>query len=156
MTYNLHVMLRFGLEWICWTASWRCATCPRPGASAFALTWGSFPRTTAMVLMQDVHWYFGAVGGSFQGYTLGNILGAQFYEAMLKAHPEVPAEIERGTFSTLLGWLRENIYRHGRKYTATELVQRVTGGPMSIEPTPPTCGPSTGSCTQGCSPFLTA
>ena len=27
-----------------------------------------------------------AIGGAFQGYTLGNILSAQFYEQALKAH----------------------------------------------------------------------
>ena len=26
-------------------------------------------------VLQDVHWYAGTIGGSFQGYTLGNILG---------------------------------------------------------------------------------
>ncbi|MGH2525033.1 MAG: hypothetical protein ACRDH2_21190, partial [Anaerolineales bacterium] len=50
------------------------------------------------------------------------------------AHPEIPAEIEHGEFGTLHNWLRENIYQHGRKLTAAELVQRVTSGPMSIEP----------------------
>ena len=34
----------------------------------------------------------------------------------------------------LLGWLRENIYRHGRKYTAPELVKKVTGSDVTIEP----------------------
>ena len=28
----------------------------------------------------------------------------------------------------------ENIYRHGSKYTANELIERVTGGPLSVEP----------------------
>jgi carboxypeptidase Taq len=70
----------------------------------------------------------------FQGYTLGNILGAQFYQAALEAHPDIPAEIEQGEFGTLHHWLKENIYRHGRKFTANELVERITGGPMIIEP----------------------
>ena len=85
-------------------------------------------------MLQDVHWYGGGVGGSFQGYTLGNILSAQFYAAALKAHPEIPAEIGKGEFATLHGWLRENLYRHGRKFTPDELVKRATGGPMSIGP----------------------
>jgi carboxypeptidase Taq len=42
--------------------------------------------------------------------------------------------MERGEFGTLHGWLTENIYRHGRKYTADELIERVTGGPLSVEP----------------------
>jgi carboxypeptidase Taq len=74
------------------------------------------------------------IGGVFQGYTLGNVLGAQFYAAALEAHPEIPNDMRQGKFETLHRWLIEKIYRHGRKYTASELVQRVIGGPISIEP----------------------
>jgi carboxypeptidase Taq len=85
-------------------------------------------------VLQDVHWYSGFIGGSFQGYTLGNILGAQFFEAALQAHPEITAELAHGEFGTLHSWLQENIYQHGSKFTAAELIERVTGGPLSIEP----------------------
>ena len=85
-------------------------------------------------VMQDVHWYGGMVGGHFQGYTLGNILNMQFFDAALRAHPEITSEIERGKFDTLHKWLKENIYIHGRKYTAPELVERVTGGALDIKP----------------------
>ena len=36
----------------------------------------------------------GFIGGAFQGYTLGNIMSALFYQQALSAHPEIPAEIE--------------------------------------------------------------
>ena len=85
-------------------------------------------------VLQDVHWFSGPVGGAFQGYTLGNILNAQFYAAALGAHPEIPAEIAQGQFGTLHDWLRDQIYRYGSKFTTAELVERVTGGPMSINP----------------------
>ena len=55
-------------------------------------------------------------------------------EAALRVHPEIPAEIEQGRCGTLLGWLQDNIYHHGSKYTANELIERVTGGPLMIEP----------------------
>jgi len=84
--------------------------------------------------LQDVHWYAGHVGGEFQGYTLGNILSAQFFAAAVRAHPAIPREMTRGEFGTLHAWLRENVYQHGAKYTPAELVERATGGPMSIEP----------------------
>jgi len=61
-------------------------------------------------------------------------MGAAFYENALNAHPEISAEIKAGEFDTLHTWLKENIYQHGRKYTAPELIERVTGGPLSIEP----------------------
>jgi carboxypeptidase Taq len=84
--------------------------------------------------LQDVHWFGGMIGGQFQGYTLGNILSAQFFEAARRRYPEIPDQISRGEFSVLHGWLKDNLYQHGSKFTAAELVERATGGPMSIEP----------------------
>ena len=85
--------------------------------------------------MQDVHWYGGLVGGVFQGYTLGNIMSALFYQQALKAAPgESRPKSSRANLTPLHGWLVENIYQHGRKYTAAELMERVTGGPMRIGP----------------------
>ena len=85
-------------------------------------------------VLQDVHWHAGAIGGAFQGYTLGNILSVQFYETALQAHPEIPDQIAQGQFDTLHTWLVENLYRPGSKYTANELIERVTGGPLSVAP----------------------
>ena len=39
--------------------------------------------------LQDVHWFFERIGGEFQGYTIGNILSAQFFAAAKKAHPNI-------------------------------------------------------------------
>jgi carboxypeptidase Taq len=61
-------------------------------------------------------------------------MSAQFYAAALAAHPEIPAEIAAGRFDLLHAWLRENIYRHGSKFTTNVLLERVTGGPLSIGP----------------------
>ncbi len=72
--------------------------------------------------------------GYFPSYTLGNILAAQFFDAAVQAHPEIPSEIERGHFRTLHGWLKENIYQHGTKFTGPELTERLSGGLIRIEP----------------------
>ncbi len=81
-----------------------------------------------------MHWYSGVVGGMFQGYTLGNIMSALFYDAAVQAHPDIPSEIGHGQFGTLHGWLTDHIYQHGSKYTTPELLARVTGGPLRIAP----------------------
>lgn len=84
--------------------------------------------------LQDVHWYSGLIGGSFQGYTLGNIMGGLFYDSALKAHPEIPDQIASGQFDTLHTWFKDNIYQHGAKYTADELIKRITGDDLKIGP----------------------
>jgi carboxypeptidase Taq len=134
VTYNLHVMLRFDFELDLLEGRLAVHDLPEAWRERFKADMGILPPDDRDGVLQDMHWYGGIIGGAFQGYTLGNILGAQFFEAALLAHPEIPAEIEEGEFGTLHSWLKENIYQHGSKYTASELVERVTGGPMSIEP----------------------
>jgi carboxypeptidase Taq len=134
VTYNLHVMLRFDLELDLLEGNLAVRDLPEAWRERFQADLGIVPPDNRDGVLQDVHWYDGIVGGAFQGYTLGNILGAQFYEAALQAHPEIVAEIGEGKFDTLHGWLKENIYRHGAKYTAPELIARVTGGPLHVEP----------------------
>ena len=134
VTYNLHVMLRFDLELEMLEGKLAVRDLPEAWIERYRADLGIAPPDDRDGALQDVHWYAGTVGGAFQGYTLGNILSAQFYEAALQEEPGIPSEIEQGRFDTLHGWLREHIYRHGSKYTAPELIERVTGGPLRIEP----------------------
>ena len=134
VTYNLHVLLRFDLELDLLEGSLTVADLPESWRERFQTDFGIVPPDDRDGVLQDVHWYSGPVGGAFQGYTLGNILGAQFFESALDSHPEILSEIGVGEFGTLHGWLRENIYQHGSKFTASELVQHVTGGSLRIEP----------------------
>jgi carboxypeptidase Taq len=134
LTYNLHVMMRFDFELQMLEGKLAVRDLPEAWHERFQADMGIVPPDDCDGVLQDMHWFAGAIGGAFQGYTLGNILGAQFYQAALRAHPEIEAEMEQGEFGTLHGWLRENIYQHGRKYTASELVERATGGPMRLEP----------------------
>jgi len=134
VTYNLHVMLRFGLELELLEGNLAVRDLPEAWRERFQADLGIAPPDDRDGVLQDVHWYAGKIGGAFQGYTLGNIMSAQFFDAALQAHPEILDEIEAGEFGTLHGWLVENVYRHGRKYTPSELVERVTGGPLSVEP----------------------
>jgi carboxypeptidase Taq len=134
VTYNLHVMLRFDLELD--LLEGRLAVQDLPGAwrTRMKADLGIEPPDDRDGVLQDVHWFAGLIGGQFQGYTLGNILSAQFFEAAVAAHPGIPGEIAQGGFGTLHGWLREHVHQHGAKFTAAELVERATGRPMTIEP----------------------
>nr|PZN57216.1 MAG: carboxypeptidase [Chloroflexota bacterium] len=134
VTYNLHVMLRFDLEVALLEGKLEVRHLPEAWNDRYRSDLGIVPPDDRDGVLQDVHWFSGLIGGMFQGYTLGNILSAQFFEAATTAHPEILTEIGQGRFSTLHGWLKENLYRHGRKFTTHELVQRVTGGPISVEP----------------------
>jgi carboxypeptidase Taq len=134
VTYNLHVMLRFDLELDLLEGKLKVKDLPEAWRARFKADFGIAPPDDRDGCLQDVHWYGGSVGGAFQGYTIGNILSAQFYGAALKAHPEIPDQMRKGEFGTLHAWLTKRIYRHGRKFGPDEIVKRATGKPMSIKP----------------------
>ncbi len=134
VTYNLHVMIRFDIELALLEYNLLVRDLPEYWHVRYQADMGIRAPDDRDGVMQDVHWFSGLIGGSFQGYTLGNIMGAQFFAQALKAHPEIPAEMAQGKFDTLHTWLVDNVYQHGRKFTANELIQRVTGGQLSIEP----------------------
>ena len=134
VTYNLHVMLRFDFELALLEGKLEIRDLPDAWRERFAADFGIMPPDDKDGVLQDVHWYYGLIGGCFQGYTLGNILGAQFFATALKTHPEIPSEIENGKFQTLHTWLKDNLYQYGSKYTAPEIIERATGTPLSIDP----------------------
>jgi carboxypeptidase Taq len=134
VTYNLHVMLRFDLELQMLEGKLEIKDLPEAWHARYQQDLGLRAPSDVDGVLQDVHWYAGTIGGAFQGYTLGNIMSGLFYEAALKAHPEIPAEIAKGKFDTLHNWLKSNIYTHASKYQPNELIQRVTGGSLRIEP----------------------
>ena len=133
VTYNLHVMVRFDLELALLEGNLAVRDLPLAWNERYTSDLKVVPPNDSDGVLQDVHWYGGIIGGGFQGYTLGNLLSTQIYEAALKAHPDIPTEIENGEFDTLHRWLIQNIYVHGRKLTAPDLIERVTGGPTVID-----------------------
>lgn len=134
VTYNLHVMIRFDLELQMLEGKLKIEDLPEAWHARYESDLGLRAPSDVDGVLQDVHWYAGTIGGSFQGYTLGNIVSALFYNAALEAKPEIPKEIRQGNFGTLHSWLKEAIYQHGAKFTANELIERVSGGPLRIEP----------------------
>jgi carboxypeptidase Taq len=134
LTYNLHVIIRFELELALLEGALAVADLPAAWRAAYAENLGVTAPDDRDGVLQDVHWYAFMIGGVFQGYTLGNIMAAQFYAAALRAHPTIPDEIAAGNFTTLYTWLREQIYQHGSKFTTAELLERVTGERLTLQP----------------------
>jgi carboxypeptidase Taq len=134
VTYNLHIILRFDLELELLERRLQVKDLPEAWRARYQSDLGISPPDDRDGCLQDVHWFSGLIGGAFHSYTIGNVLSAQFYGAALRAHPEIPHEIGEGRFKTLKGWLGQNLYRHGRKFKADEIVRRATGEPMTIRP----------------------
>ncbi len=133
VTYNLHIMLRFELENDLLEGKLAVKDAPEAWNEKMRAYLGIVPPDDGKKnILQDVHWSSGLVG-YFPTYSLGNFLSVQYWDKALQDVPSIPADIEKGDFSTLLGWLRTNIHCYGRKFTPAELTQRVTGEPIQVK-----------------------
>jgi carboxypeptidase Taq len=133
VTYNLHVLLRFELENEMLEGKLKVKDLPEAWNSRVKSYLGIDVPNDREGVLQDIHWSY--VGfGVFPGYTLGNLIGAQLMEKIRADIPDLDGQIEAGQFGALLGWLRKNVHRHGRKFTPNELLERATGKPLQARP----------------------
>lgn len=135
-TYNLHIMIRFELERSLLKGELAAADLPGAWNEKYREYLGVEVPDDAHGCLQDIHWSMGALG-YFPTYTLGNLYGAQFFEAATDAlggREDVESMFARGEFRPLLDWLRKHVHEPGKTYTSAELCQRVTGKPLSADP----------------------
>jgi carboxypeptidase Taq len=128
-TYNLHILLRFELERDLFAGKLAIKDIPDAWNANSQAYLGVTPPDDALGCLQDIHWSFGGFG-YFPTYSMGNLLSVQLYEAAVKAHPGIPAEIAQGEFATLLTWMRTHIHQHGSKFEGKDVIQRATGEAM--------------------------
>ena len=132
-TYNLHIILRFELELALIEGTLEIDDVPDAWNDAVARLFGLEVPSDAEGVLQDTHWGGGLIG-YFPTYTIGNLMAAQLWERIEADVPDVWERIEAGDFAALREWLRVNIHRHGRKLYPRELLSRVTGEQLRVEP----------------------
>ena len=135
VTYNLHILLRFELE--------------------LALLEGKLQRgRPAGSLERAMQEYLGITPpDDAAGRAAGHPLVGRRLRRLPRLHarqhhrratvrrrparhlPDLDAQIRaRASSRALHDWLRTNLYQHGRKFTPNELLERITGGPLSTAP----------------------
>ena len=126
VTYNLHIVIRFELERALLDGTIRSAELPAAWRDLYQKYLGITPENDRVGCLQDIHWSEALIG-YFPTYTLGNVYAAQLFEAAERAIGPLEDAFAAGEFRTLREWLGENIHRHGKRYVAAQLVERVTG-----------------------------
>ncbi|SHF12836.1 carboxypeptidase Taq [Seinonella peptonophila] len=134
VTYNLHVMIRFELEMALLENDLTVDELPTAWNEAYQRNLGVYVSSDREGVMQDIHWYCDFLGGMFHGYTLGNLLSAQFYQAAVKSSPQILNQIQEGNFQPLIHWLTEHVHRHAHQFTPDQIVERATGTPIQVQP----------------------
>ena len=132
-TYPLHIILRFELEQEIITGKLALKELPDAWNARFKEYLGLDVPNDAQGVLQDVHWSYGGMG-YFPTYALGSIVACQLWEKIQAELPDLEMQIAAGDFAALRTWLRENVHRHGRKFTSSELLQRVLGSGIRVEP----------------------
>ncbi len=133
VTYNLHIMLRVEIELGLMDGSIKVNDLPEIWNAKMGEYLGVTPPDDARGVLQDIHWSGGGFG-SFPGYTVGNVMSAQFLDAARRDVGALDDSLAAGDYAPLLGWLTENIYRHGRAFSGSELLIRSTGADLTVEP----------------------
>jgi carboxypeptidase Taq len=132
-TYNLHIILRFELEQELLADTVELEELPAVWNERMREYLGVEPPNDRLGVLQDMHWAIGAIG-YFSTYALGNVVSCQLWERASAEHPHLHDGFEEGEFGDLADWLRERLWRHGRKFMPRELVERITGGGLDPEP----------------------
>ena len=132
-TYGLHIILRFELEQELLSGGLSTADLPEAWNAKMEDLLGIRPPNDRLGCLQDVHWS-GGMFGYFPTYQLGNVLSVQIWERLVSDIPDAYDQVEQGSFATIYEWLRDQLYRHGRKFTPAVMIDRVAGGPIDPQP----------------------
>jgi carboxypeptidase Taq len=132
-TYGLHIVLRFELEQALIEGDLAVRDLPEAWNARFKEYFGLDVPDDADGVLQDVHWASGAIG-YFPTYALGNLIAGQLWEKARADLPDLDERIAGAELMPLREWLRENVHRHGAKFGARELVERVVGAPITVSP----------------------
>ena len=133
LTYNLHIILRFTLEKQLFAGELSVAELPEAWNSLTEELLGFTPKNDKEGVLQDIHWSWGYFG-YFPTYCLGNMTAAQLWEVIQKEIPNLEEQIAQGEYAPLLSWLRKNIHEQGKRYRTLDLIEHVTGKPLSPKP----------------------
>ncbi len=132
-TYNLHILIRFELEQALLADELPVADLPAAWNERYLKYLGIESPHDDDGVLQDIHWSAGLVG-YFPTYALGNLYASQFFAEADRALGGLAGQFARGEFAPLRVWLADNIFCHGQRYSAAELVEKITGKPLSHAP----------------------
>lgn len=130
--YCLHIILRFEIEVGLIEGSIKVNDLPKIWNSKMKELFGVTPRDDVEGVLQDVHWSMGSFG-YFPTYAIGTIYSAQLYNQLIKEHPHIEEQIEKGNFDKIRGWLNENVHKHGSMYLADDIIKKVCGEGLNPE-----------------------
>ena len=133
VSYGLHVLLRYELELAMVEGGMPVTELPQAWNKGMKELLGVVPSNDAEGCLQDVHWSEGLFG-YFPSYALGHLISAQLSESLEAELGPIETILSAGEDDRLGSWLQQRVYPLGRSVNATQLVEQVSGQPLSPEP----------------------
>ncbi len=130
-TYDMHILLRFGLERRLVSGSLAVKDVPEAWNEAFRDLFGFSPPDDRRGCLQDIHWSMGGLG-YFPTYSLGNLNSAQLMAAA-KKDPAIASAFAKADYAPLLEWLRRSVHSKGAILDPADLMKSATGKAPSPE-----------------------
>jgi carboxypeptidase Taq len=132
LTYSLHIIIRYELEKAIFDGGANVDELPALWSAKYKEYLGVEPKNDGEGILQDTHWSGGNFG-YFPSYALGNLYGAQFLHTMKKDVPYLEQCIAAGDLMCINSWLKEHVHKYGAVYLPEELIQKVTGQPLTAK-----------------------
>ena len=132
-SYGLHVLLRYELELALLEGGMPVEELPSAWNRAMKELLGIEPSNDREGCLQDVHWSEGLFG-YFPSYALGHLISAQISETIEGQLGPIESLLEAGDDAALGLWLKQRVYPLGRSVNAMELVEQISGSPLSHRP----------------------
>jgi carboxypeptidase Taq len=133
LSYDLHIHARVDLERALVGGSLVASDLPAAWGEAYRRLLGVTPPDDLAGCLQDGHWAEGMFG-FFPTYTLGNAIAAQLMQTLRREDPALDEALAAGDPAPLLAFLRERVHRLGSLFSTSDVVERATGAPLSVEP----------------------
>jgi len=133
VTYCLHVIIRFNLERDLFADKITIDELPQIWNESYRQYLGVTAEDDSEGVMQDTHWANGYYG-YFPSYALGNIYSGQILASMEKELQNWREQISNGNFRNVKQWLVKNVHSSGNLYSPAELIKRITGRELAVDP----------------------
>ena len=133
LSYCLHIVLRYELELALLEQDLPVDELPQQWNRRMGELLGLTPSTDRDGCLQDIHWAEGLFG-YFPSYALGHLISAQIAETLEQTHGSLEALVAAGDEASLRAWLAHHVWPLGRSVNAEQLVEQVTGRPLSPQP----------------------
>ncbi len=83
--------------------------------------------------LQNPDWFTGRFG-FIPTNTLSHIMAATLHDKLYADMKDLPSMVQFGDLKPINEWLKKNIHAKGRSTGTLELVERITGAPLSVAP----------------------